>query len=192
MNRQPKRPVPHDGKGFSVPQPGVGFLLADSSLQPLYANPQAVQILAYPGKVEKISSQESFLSAKMRSIIPDGGLTKDAVLTREVVSGKRRYMCRVFSVSTFAHNSSQPSVAVLFERPSLSLVHISRITAQCHLTPRELQTVELLVQGLSDQEIADRMRISPNTVKAFLRLVMNRMGVSTRSGIVGKIVFSKD
>ena len=88
MNRQPKRPVPHDGKGFSVPQPGVGFLLADSSLQPLYVNPQAVQILAYPGKVEKISSQESFLSAKMRSIIPDGGLTKDAVLTREVVSGE--------------------------------------------------------------------------------------------------------
>ena len=32
-----------------------------------------------------------------------------------------------------------------------------------------------------------RMGISANTVKAFLRLVMGKMKVSTRSGIVGKI-----
>jgi DNA-binding CsgD family transcriptional regulator len=34
------------------------------------------------------------------------------------------------------------------------------------------------------------MGISPNTVKAFLRLVMVKMGVSTRSGIVGRFVAS--
>jgi hypothetical protein len=32
------------------------------------------------------------------------------------------------------------------------------------------------------------MSISPNTVKAFIRLVMVKMNVSTRSGIIGKIV----
>jgi DNA-binding CsgD family transcriptional regulator len=30
------------------------------------------------------------------------------------------------------------------------------------------------------------MAISPNTVKAFLRMIMVKMGVSTRSAIVGK------
>jgi DNA-binding CsgD family transcriptional regulator len=39
--------------------------------------------------------------------------------------------------------------------------------------------------------MADRMKISPNTVKSFLRLVMVKMGVSTRSGILGKIAGSK-
>ena len=36
--------------------------------------------------------------------------------------------------------------------------------------------------------------ISPNTVKALLRVVMIKMGVSTRSGIVGKIIqpFDRD
>jgi DNA-binding CsgD family transcriptional regulator len=48
-----------------------------------------------------------------------------------------------------------------------------------------------LLQGLTSKEIAQRMGISPNTVKAFLRLVMVKMGVSTRSGIVGKIVGPK-
>jgi DNA-binding NarL/FixJ family response regulator len=32
------------------------------------------------------------------------------------------------------------------------------------------------------------MGISPNTVKVFVRLVMVKMDVSTRSGIAGKIV----
>jgi len=52
---------------------------------------------------------------------------------------------------------------------------------------RELQAVELLMDGLRSKEIALRMQISPNTVKAFLRLVMLKMGVSTRSGIVRKV-----
>jgi DNA-binding CsgD family transcriptional regulator len=57
-------------------------------------------------------------------------------------------------------------------------------------TPRENQTVELLLQGLTSKEIATRLEISPNTVKAFVRLVMVKMGVTTRSGIVGKIFLS--
>jgi len=32
------------------------------------------------------------------------------------------------------------------------------------------------------------MNISPNTVKVFLRLVMLKMGVTTRSGVVGKLM----
>jgi len=41
------------------------------------------------------------------------------------------------------------------------------------------------------KEIAERMKISPSTVKAFLRLVMVKMSVSTRSGIVGKVLGSR-
>ena len=48
--------------------------------------------------------------------------------------------------------------------------------------------MEFLIQGLSSKEIAYRMNISPNTVKAFFRLVMLKMEVSNRSGIMGKII----
>jgi DNA-binding CsgD family transcriptional regulator len=54
-------------------------------------------------------------------------------------------------------------------------------------TPREKETVELLMQGLTSKEIAERLKISPNTVKAFVRLVMVKMGVTTRSAVVGKL-----
>jgi DNA-binding CsgD family transcriptional regulator len=56
------------------------------------------------------------------------------------------------------------------------------------LTAREEETVQLLVEGLTSKEIATRMKISPNTVKGFIRLIMVKMNVFTRSGIIGKIL----
>jgi DNA-binding CsgD family transcriptional regulator len=55
-----------------------------------------------------------------------------------------------------------------------------------NLTTREQSVVILLSQGLTSKEIGVRLDISPNTVKAFLRIIMVKMGVSTRSGIVGR------
>ena len=45
-----------------------------------------------------------------------------------------------------------------------------------------------LMQGLTSKEIAQRMGISPYTVKTYVKLVMIKLGVTTRSGIVGKLV----
>jgi DNA-binding CsgD family transcriptional regulator len=49
-----------------------------------------------------------------------------------------------------------------------------------------------LGEGLTSKEIAIRMNISPNTVNSFVRLMMVKMGVSSRSAIIGKIVAAKD
>ena len=75
-----------------------------------------------------------------------------------------------------------------FAGRSLPLLSTTAIPRQFSLTPREQETTELLMLGLSSKEIASRMSISPNSVKAFLRLVMFKMGVTSRSGVVGKIL----
>jgi two-component system nitrate/nitrite response regulator NarL len=78
---------------------------------------------------------------------------------------------------------------VLLERDAASSHSaLTEISEQFGLTQRERETVEFLLQGLTSKEIAIRMKISANTVKAFIRLVMVRMNVSTRSGIVGKFL----
>ena len=81
-------------------------------------------------------------------------------------------------------------MALLLER-SLGSFDLFQMAGEFNLTQREREAVELLVQGLTSKEIANRMRISPNTVKAFLRLVMIKTGVSTRSGIVGKLLMNQ-
>jgi len=71
------------------------------------------------------------------------------------------------------------------------LIPLSHISEQFNLTRRERGALEYLMQGLSSKEIATRMDVSPNTVKAFLRLIMIKMGVSSRSAIVGKIIMTR-
>ena len=48
------------------------------------------------------------------------------------------------------------------------------------LTPREHQIVELVSQGLSNREIADRLFISQTTVKAYLNDIFKKLGVHGR------------
>ena len=78
-------------------------------------------------------------------------------------------------------------MAILFERCATPGKFLE-IGEEFQLTPRERETVQLLAQGLTSKQIASRMGISANTVKTFLRLVMVKTGVTTRSGIVGKLL----
>jgi DNA-binding CsgD family transcriptional regulator len=42
--------------------------------------------------------------------------------------------------------------------------------------------------GLTSKGLARKMSISPNTVNAFLRLIMVKMGVTSRAGVMGKLL----
>lgn len=76
---------------------------------------------------------------------------------------------------------------LLIERTASKLPPVSRLSDEYHLTHREQETVALLAHGLTNKEIAARLGVSVNTVKAFLRFVMFKVGVSTRTGIVGRL-----
>jgi two-component system nitrate/nitrite response regulator NarL len=48
------------------------------------------------------------------------------------------------------------------------------------LTPRELEVLELLAEGLPNKAIADRLGISDQTVKFHVASVMGKLGASNR------------
>src|SRR6266566_4362386 len=148
-------------------------------------NSEAIRILVYPQEAEKVQSLGTYLAQKIRSLIVNGRDLTCLTQARELVSGRRRYLCRIFDLATGWKNSRTPAMAVLIER-EVSF-QVSLIAERFQLTHREGETLSLLLGGLTSKEIAQRMQISPNTVKAFLRLVMIKMGVSSRPGIMGKI-----
>jgi DNA-binding CsgD family transcriptional regulator len=94
----------------------------------------------------------------------------------------------MFSVKSPLANGLRPAVAVLLERNHKPKVDLSYVSGRYRLTQRELETVDHLVQGFNTKGIADGMNISPNTVKAFLRSIMMKMGTDTRAGIIAKIL----
>ena len=71
------------------------------------------------------------------------------------------------------------------------MVALSAICAQYQFTPRERESLELLSVGLDTKDIANSMGISANTAKVYIRMVMAKMGVSSRMEVLAKILSMK-
>ena len=59
-----------------------------------------------------------------------------------------------------------------------------RLGQDVGLTPREVDVLALITQGLSNQEIAEQSYLSINSVKTYIRSAYRRIGVTSRSQAV--------
>jgi DNA-binding NarL/FixJ family response regulator len=59
-----------------------------------------------------------------------------------------------------------------------------RLGQDVGLTPREVDVLSLITQGLSNQEIAEQSYLSINSVKTYIRSAYRRIGVTSRSQAV--------
>jgi DNA-binding CsgD family transcriptional regulator len=168
----------------------AGFLLLDSSLRPIYANQDAVGILCYPTIPKPTKALMQAIKKRIDSLLRGHLPTPGSPSLVEFPSGKRRYLLRAFYLDSHVKNPLQPAYAVLMERGHHVLMELAHVSSQYNLTNREIETMRLLLGGLTSKEIASHLKISPNTVKVFLRQIMMKMGVTTRAGIIGKFVSS--
>jgi DNA-binding CsgD family transcriptional regulator len=63
--------------------------------------------------------------------------------------------------------------------PTLS-IQKQRATRPLHLTPRELEVLALLCEGLPNKLISRRLNISAATVKCHISRILDELGVSSR------------
>ena len=81
-----------------------------------------------------------------------------------------------------------PRVAVILEpAPSSDLAPL--IAAAYGLTDRERLVTQLVAQGHSTNEIADRLHLSPYTVQDHLKSIFDKTGVSARGELVARLYF---
>lgn len=60
----------------------------------------------------------------------------------------------------------------------------AKVGGRLALTPRELEVLAQVALGLSNVETARRLTVSPETVKAYLRSIMRKLGVRNRTAAV--------
>src|SRR5262249_39617218 len=126
--------------------PSTGFVLLDSSLRPIYANAEAVKILAYPESPRKTRFVERLLVEKVRAIVHKQRGDPESSFRTQLNSGRRRYLCRLYSLTPPSKKSSGPATALLLERNSGSTA-LLQMAGEFNLTQREREAVELLAQG---------------------------------------------
>lgn len=168
--------------------PGLLILDADSRL--LYMNAEAGRILAWSSKGHpaSLADFEALIPREVqewyRRLGQDGPGVAPGVIYR---SGQRWYLARRLDLEAKPGQRDGPA-GVLLERMSESRLLISRIGRQYRLTPREQELVTYITQGLRDKQAARHMGISFHTVRASLRTIRAKLGVTTRTGIVARFL----
>jgi DNA-binding CsgD family transcriptional regulator len=166
----------------------IGVLLLDAQLRLVHHTAEAAAILEYPRKPRQRVPLEKVLPAIRSQLASSPKAVSAAAL--EFTSGRRRYQCRAFLLGASGRGDGgpQPKFVVVLERVWPEAWDIKRWCEGFQLTGRECETVKFLLRGLTSKEIADQMSISPSTVKSFLKLVMTKVGASSRMGIIAKIL----
>ena len=60
-----------------------------------------------------------------------------------------------------------------------------RLGQDVGLSPREVEVMALIAQGLSNVEIAERLHLSGNTLKSHIRQAYKKVGATSRAQAVG-------
>jgi DNA-binding CsgD family transcriptional regulator len=149
----------------------------------------AIRVLTYPQMPKDPQVRALLVEQKLSQLLSRLRLAREASTPTAFQSGGQHYNVRLFKLNAGRNVSlTSPCHVLMLERRDRTRVDISSAALVFRLTAREQETLGFLIQGLTSKEIANHMGVSPHTVKAFLRLVMSKMQVSTRSGIVGKLL----
>jgi len=81
------------------------------------------------------------------------------------------------------HAASVGLIAVPVEASALVIPAASESEVES-LTPREMETLEMLAEGLSNKQIAARLHISEHTAKFHVNSILGKLGAGTRTEAV--------
>ena len=130
--------------------------------------------------------------------------SKSAIL-QYVMAGASGYVLQDVTVDVLIRNVKaiqedkalvSPSMAAAFMEYISELAHISagpyvRPNVYSELTPRELEVLELIHEGLTNQEIADRLYIEVGTVKNHVHNILKKLDVANREEAAAHLPFIK-
>lgn len=98
------------------------------------------------------------------------------------------YTGRVFLLRMPQEQEPQAVLALHIQK-DLSVARTTELLAtEYNLTDREQQALMAIANGLTGKEVAEQMKVSPNTVKSFLRIIMLKIGVGSRAALLGRLL----
>ncbi len=183
-SREKQHAVQGRDRPWASAEPGLIFL--DPSLKAIAFNREAGAILTYPGGTDSGIATLRIPEAILEKLKLRG--SDCAPVLSYFRAGKREYICWACSLESHYEGLPQHLLALMLLRNSSTTEMVNRVSAQYKLTDRERETLEAISHGLSGKEAAEQMNISPNTVRAYLRFIMVKMGVGTRAGLLAKIL----
>ena len=133
--------------------------------------------------------QRALLLGAVRALARDvgSGVAADVRPVRTIQTGRGRYRLRasVLSPSPFGPG---PGVLVTVEPPDDPWPDAQSLRERFGLTRREAEVALLLARGLANDDMADRLCISPHTVRRHTERVMAKLDVAARGQVAAAVL----
>jgi len=166
-------------------QPGI--LIFNRHQELVFINSEAVNFLKGINKKKE--------SSKNPDEIPDEVLKVCRSLKKISASGAERPCCnasishngQLYSIRalplfhTGRKNKSSHTMVIIERCTPKRNIDIEKVTAKFNLAKREAEVVEGIVKGFTNREIASALCLSEYTVKDYIKKIMNKLGVESRT-----------
>ena len=107
-----------------------------------------------------------------------------SLLTRGLESGAKGYILKEAPHETLVRAIERVAAGDTFIDPALMPAFLSGRERDEMLTPREREILQLLADGMSNADVAQRLFISQETVKSHVRHILSKLEADTRTHAV--------
>lgn len=104
---------------------------------------------------------------------------------RRIAIELQNYISKVLNLENSLQKINTEKESTKDEKASLKLVEVAK---KHELTDREMDVFLYLAKGLNNQQIADQLFVSINTIKFHIRNIYEKMNVKKRSEITSKVL----
>lgn len=85
-------------------------------------------------------------------------------------------------------------IEAIFEDPAMAaqpeettiVLEVPKVETGPHLSPRQQQVLELMAEGMTNNEIGEELGVTERTVKAYAQELYDKLGVRNRAGAVAE------
>lgn len=139
-------------------------------------------VLLYEGETQK-----ALIKLREACTIFEQLMTPYEVARVRVLIGKTYQEFRDIETARMEFEAARSAFHKLGATPDImrvdALLKVKRSSNQHGLSPRELEVVHQIAQGLTNKAIADELFISKRTVERHIRNIFNKLNVSSRSAV---------
>lgn len=167
----------------------AGLITLDSSLNVMFANEPAREMCS-----EIIGSSPTVSVRNLVDMIDSQHYIKSLTPGSCIYFIAQQYKIKVMTIEVHGtYNAVETSYMIYIAKEDRkNLNSYLKARNEFHLTNRELEVVDLILKGLSNKEIADKLFISNYTVKNHIENIFKKMDVTNRTSIISKLSNTED